>query len=564
MEVELLLVLLVVFLVFLTITGRLNEKKRWRWLESQQREQYGQGSCKKYRDEEWKTIPSYYVRHKSPQGIDDITWNDLGMDEVFKKLDYTGSSVGEQALYHMLRTPCCEEETLEKREKRIRAMEKGTLRLPLQMQFLKIGRNGKYAIWDYLDLLDNLGERSSVLSIAVDVFLLAMIPMCFVNVGIGVTGLIVGVIFNFIRYFKQKGEIDPYIVSFSYLLRLIEGAEQITAVLKNSGEPILQEDGEILAEQVKIFQKYRRNSGLILSPTRMSGSSDPAELVMDYLRMMLHLDILKFNQMLRQVREHLPQIETMMRVAGQLDASISIQCYRTYLGQKGQSYCLPEFIGEKELHLEEGAHPLLEQPVSNSIHGVRNILITGSNASGKSTFLKTVAIAALMAQSVHTVLAKEYRACFFRIYSSMALRDDLLSGESYYMVEIKALKRILDSVETDEKPVLCFVDEVLRGTNTVERIAASVEILNYLAGKNLLCFTATHDIELTKLLRENYENYHFSEEFEDGQISFTYRIREGEATSRNAIRLLDMMGFTKDITARAEQRAEEFLQTGKW
>lgn len=109
-----------------------------------------------------------------------------------------------------------------------------------------------------------------------------------------------------------------------------------------------------------------------------------------------------------------------------------------------------------------------------------------------------------------------------------------------------------------------FVDEVLRGTNTVERIAASVEILHYLAGQNLLCFTATHDIELTKLLCGEYENYHFSEDFDGTQIHFTYAIQKGEATSRNAIKLLDMMGFEKEITVRAEKRAEQFLQTGKW
>lgn len=564
MEYELLLVLFVAFILFLTVADRINEKKRWRWLEAQHRDNYGKVSSKKHKAEEGKTIASYYVRHKDSNGIDDITWNDLGMDEVFKKMDYTDSSVGEQFLYYMLRTPCYEEETLKQREKRICAMEKDEVRLPLQMQFLKVGRSGKYAIWDYLDLLDNLGERNGVLSVAVDLFILGMIPMCFVNVGIGVTGMIAGVLFNFLRYFKQKGEIDPYIVSFSYLLRLIEGAEQVAGVLKKQEEEILREDARLIMEQVKVFKKYRRNSHLILSPTRMSGSSDPVELALDYIRMMFHLDILKFNQMLRQVRGHLPQIEVLMTVTGQLDASISIQCYREYLRQKGQAYCIPVFNGNKKIHLQKVVHPLLEQPVANSVETERNVLITGSNASGKSTFLKTVAIAALMAQSVHMVLAEVYQASFFRIYSSMALHDDLLSGESYYMAEIKALKRILDGAQAEKTPVLCFVDEVLRGTNTVERIAASVEILHDLAGQNLLCFTATHDIELTKLLCGEYENYHFSEEFDGTQIHFTYVIQKGEATSRNAIKLLDMMGFEKEITVRAEKRAEQFLQTGKW
>ena len=85
---------------------------------------------------------------------------------------------------------------------------------------------------------------------------------------------------------------------------------------------------------------------------------------------------------------------------------------------------------------------------------------------------------ALLAQTVHTCAAVSYEAPFYRIYSSMSLRDDLAGGDSYYMVEIKSIKRILDQVErAGERPVLCFVDEVLRGTNTVERIAASTQIM---------------------------------------------------------------------------------------
>ena len=80
------------------------------------------------------------------------------------------------------------------------------------------------------------------------------------------------------------------------------------------------------------------------------------------------------------------------------------------------------------------------------------------------------------------------------------------------MVEIKSLKRIVDRAKEEGEPVLCFIDEVLRGTNTVERIAASTEILSLLAQKNALCFAATHDIELSYILDEIYTNYHFEEE----------------------------------------------------
>ena len=112
--------------------------------------------------------------------------------------------------------------------------------------------------------------------------------------------------------------------------------------------------------------------------------------------------------------------------------------------------------------------------------------------------------------------------------------------------------------------VLCFVDEVLRGTNTAERIAASSRILRYLAEKKALVFAATHDLELTSLLADVYENYHFSEQVEENIVVFDYRLKPGKATSRNALKLLEMMEYPKVITDDANKAVEGFLSTGEW
>jgi len=201
--------------------------------------------------------------------------------------------------------------------------------------------------------------------------------------------------------------------------------------------------------------------------------------------------------------------------------------------------------------------------VVNDLKEKQSVLITGSNASGKSTFLKTVAINAILAQTINTCTASAYVANYYEIYSSMALRDDLESNESYYIVEIKSLKRILDSISGD-KHILCFVDEVLRGTNTVERIAASSRILKNLAENNVMCFAATHDIELTHILEDYYSNYHFEEELEDNNITFNYKLFKGRATSRNAIKLLSVIGYSDVIISDAEKAAADFLNNGNW
>ena len=104
----------------------------------------------------------------------------------------------------------------------------------------------------------------------------------------------------------------------------------------------------------------------------------------------------------------------------------------------------------------------------------------------------------------------------------------------------------------------------MRGTNTVERIAASAQILRSMDKNRCICFAATHDIELTHMLEKDYSNYHFSEEIANDDIFFSYKIREGRATTRNAIRLLGIMGYDDGIIQKAEHTAEEFLKCGKW
>nr|MCR4927964.1 hypothetical protein [Lachnospiraceae bacterium] len=139
------------------------------------------------------------------------------------------------------------------------------------------------------------------------------------------------------------------------------------------------------------------------------------------------------------------------------------------------------------------------------------------------------------------------------------------SGDSYYIVEIKALKRILDeAAKEDDCPVLCMVDEVLRGTNTVERIAASSQVLKKLDEMGVFVFTATHDIELTYMLEGTYANYHFSEEVKEDDVYFSYILHKGRATTRNAIRLLGIMGYDEKTIEAAEKSAAYFAETGEW
>lgn len=208
-------------------------------------------------------------------------------------------------------------------------------------------------------------------------------------------------------------------------------------------------------------------------------------------------------------------------------------------------------------------HPLISNPVKNSLIIDKNIIFTGSNASGKSTFIKSVALNCIMAQSLNTALCSKYKCRLSKVITSMAVRDNILSGESYFVAELKSLKRLIDSLN-EQIPVLAFIDEILKGTNTVERIAASASILNYVADFSNRVFVATHDMELTEIVDDRYDNYHFSETVSDEGVTFDYKIKKGPSNTRNAIKLLKTMDFNKKVTEKADELCEYFMKRGKW
>ena len=203
-------------------------------------------------------------------------------------------------------------------------------------------------------------------------------------------------------------------------------------------------------------------------------------------------------------------------------------------------------------------HPLLQRAVPNSItvgRG-RGVLVTGSNMSGKSTFLRTVGVNAILAQTINTCLAREYRAPIFHVRSCIGRADDILTGTSYYIAEVEALLELVRASAGSESH-LFLLDELFRGTNAVERIAAGQAVLTQLledAGggtKSHLVLAATHDLELVELASDRYEPCHFGDSVGADGLVFDHRLQRGPSTSRNAIALLRLHGAPDAMITRA-------------
>jgi ABC-type multidrug transport system fused ATPase/permease subunit len=194
-------------------------------------------------------------------------------------------------------------------------------------------------------------------------------------------------------------------------------------------------------------------------------------------------------------------------------------------------------------------HPLIpgDKRICNSFSIMDNqvAIITGSNMSGKSTFLRTVGVNAVLAYAGAPVCAKSMSIPVLRIFSSMRIGDDLSSNVSTFYAELLKIKRII-TADKDRKPILYLLDELFRGTNSTDRHEGAVAVLAKLKQTGNIGLISTHDLKLCELatVQDNgYINYHFSESYDEHGIAFDYVLKNGPSTTRNALYLIKMVGI---------------------
>ncbi len=526
-------------------------RKQRRMLMNKIRREWGQVPEREYDPTEFDCISHYYLNKESDQfQIDDITWNDLDMDQVFAQMNHTRSFLGESYLYYMLRTPQLQDAAQEEFEELVTWLDTHEKeREELEYFFAKIGKTGRNSVFDYVYNLAEADSGSNLVHFGMIAMILGAVGLLLASPESGILLLLAAMGVSIGTYEHYKRPVAPYVTSCIAIQKVLDAAVQIGKM----GVWKLPEKG--IKEAVASFGKLRRNMTLLIAGEMQGGGLEQTLFI--YLNNLFHIDLIQFKTVVKEVSGHISEFEYLVDQIGRIEAAIAVASFRRLYPQ----HTIPVFRegGSLCFRAEQMYHPLITHPVPNSIELTSSLLLTGSNASGKSTFLKTAALQVILAQTIHTVLAASYEASRFRVFTSMALRDDLAGEESYYMVEIRSLKRILDRIE-GEIPIFCCVDEVLRGTNTVERIAASSQILLYMAEKRMLCMAATHDIELTYILEDTYRNCHFEEEVTDDQVLFDYLLKEGRAMTRNAIRLLHLMGFEDSIIEKTEAMAarEEF------
>lgn len=481
--------------------------------------------------------------------VDDTTWSDLDMDDVLRGIDASMSVVGSETLYSMLRDQGCDEATIDRRLALAEAFEADqALRLKAQTALFGIGRHAFHGAWRYLFQASFQYPQYPwiypILSVMpVLLALLGLVHQLFLLLAAAAFAL------NLAVQLRTQAVWQKEVTAIRHIGAVIKCAQALTKVKQPGFDAWRQ---RIAAHQGKL-----RAIRFWLPFFGVEAAGDMS-IVMEYLKILFLPDMLSLVAIVRIINRHNQAVRGLYALVGEVDACLSI----AQLQQRVQGLCRPRFHGDRQLVASGIRHPLLVKAVANDVRWQRNCLISGSNASGKSTFIKAIAVNIILAQSLGLCHADRFALRRGLVMSAMAVRDNIGAGESYFIVEIKSLKRILDQV--DQRMVYCFIDEILRGTNTIERIAASSAVLERLARKDSLCMVATHDIELTRILAQDYEMLHFSEVVDDAGIHFDYLVKPGPSRTRNAILLLKQMGYPVQLVERAQQTAQYFEESGAW
>jgi hypothetical protein len=485
------------------------------------------------------TTHSAFPTDGAEPSVDDQTWDDLDMDDVCARIDRTVSVPGRMGLSRFLRSAVPSREVLSERDRLIEA--------------LAPGRDVTRALVGALRRLERVAGAEDLASLlwehppeglphAWAYRPLALLSLASVLVALSVGGKTVFVpmlffAFNAALHFRTRIRWQREIQA----LRFVGSLRACAARVLSIPEPLLAPHQRRLSTALDDSAPAARRVTLL-------STGDLRSILYDYLNIFLLLELQAYQWLVRNWPQSAAALGDLFLAIGELDALASVGRWRRELAR----WCRPDFeTGPARLEITEGVHPLLDDPVPSSVtltgHGC---LITGANMSGKSTLLRMLGINALFAQTIFTCTARRYRASPLGIISSMRLRDDILAGRSRYLAEAERLLVVVRKADSNE-PTLCLIDELLSGTNAAERLAASRAILDYLARRGLLVVAATHDLELTSSLGDHYDTYFFADDFARDDLRFDHRLRPGVATTRNAIRLLERLGYPEAIIAHA-------------
>ena len=479
------------------------------------------------------------------------TLSDIDFFQLFAHINHTTSKIGEQFLFHKLQHPTNDLEQLtELNQQAFFFTQNPLLREEVQLELNRLGSRDAYSV--SLLLKEQLIEPPKWLRyLTFDILALIACIILSLKFSIAFLLAILIVAYNvtYLNYWNKR-----HILSFTKSLVQLDILIKVAQKLSKKNIPF---DARAI-KGAAVFKKIQRRIRLLFVQTNPSGAADLSQIpiyLFEIFKAIFLIDLFTIFGLIRSIEKNQQQVSKIFEYIGAMDMAISVASLRA----STDTWCNPSFTAaENKFSIKNVIHPLVFECVPNSLEVLdKGMLITGSNMSGKTTFLRALAINSLLAQTIYTCYAEHYIAPLLRLFSSIRIDDSIFEGKSYYLQEVTVMKELIDNVPSGYRNIF-LIDEIFKGTNTAERIASAKAILSYLKKSANLVFVSTHDVELSGLLSEDFDLYHFTETILEDQMNFDHCLKKGPLTTRNAIKILTMSGYPEEITKEASRLAENF------
>ena len=504
------------------------------------------------------SIQRYFLGHDSSEAyqvIADSTYHDLDLNEVFMSIDRTVSTVGQQYQFYLLRTLPPDDTRARRQETIIRLLnDDESLK---ESVILQLSRLRKYEAYRIPTLIhDAYLPKPSWFWVVhlLSLISLACVLLAFFYPQVLIL-LVVVLAINYVFHFWNKSNLFQYSETIPQLLIL----HQVANALRRRSA-FAEQDDEVNQAIQRINRLGRQAMIFKWEATLRTDLGVAIDLVVEMIKALFLIEPQVLFSVLRELDGHRESLDTLYRFVGEIDTALSVASWR-----EGLPYHTRPTLTEpqKRLYGKELYHPLLEHSVSNTLSiDRRSVLLTGSNMSGKTTFIRTVGLNVLLGQTFNTCCARECTLPRLRVHSAIRIADDLMSDKSYYFEEVLTVKAMLEESRSGDQH-LFLLDELFKGTNTTERIAAGQAVLTYLNHGDNIVLIATHDQELATYLHATYNLYHFTETVDGETISFDYTLKPGPLNTTNAIRILELNQYPPELVNDAQQRSAQIRRTNQ-
>lgn len=483
------------------------------------------------------------------QTISDSVCQDLNIDETFESIDYTFSCIGQQYLYNLLRHVLPNSPIKKNEAWLLKYQEDEKNQIQLKKYLSRLSDPDAYSICSlFFDKHSILSHRVVILY-----HILRFTPLFFLLLFLTTSSqvvLLIGIVAFLVNlgiHFKYKSKAFVYSWSIPQLYKLFINYENLSKL------QIVKDLDLNSKEKIAKTKKLRSLSSSFRYNVKLEkGIFSITWVVMELIRVFFLFEPISLNRIFKEIEKTKSELLGIFNDFGIIDTLQSISQMRRVHTVWSQ----PNFREDNVLEADNMIHPLIVNCVPNSfVITDKSILILGSNMSGKTSFIRIVGLNILLSQTINTCFAEKFNFGKTKIFTAITIKDNLVEGQSYYLSEVLHLKTIVD--ETQKGRNLILLDELFKGTNTIERVAGASSVLNFLSrNPQNTILMATHDHELLTLCQVDYRAYYFSEKVENNELRFDYKIEYEPGQNKNAIKILALYNYPSEIVNNANQTIE--------